>query len=142
MLLRNHDHYLDMLYVDVASDARERRAALDKSIADDGFFFEHNDDLFALGSESGTLYVILNGKLIKDDDNSLQTQLTESPDLNTFTATHHADTLCRVSYTPIKASGWTPNEDDECLNGFLLMHNILQSSERRSLLTTITEQDG
>ena len=142
MLLRNQDRYLDILHVNVARDSRERREAVDKNIPCDGFFFEHENNLFALGAEAGEIYVILNGKLLKHDDNTLQTQLQESPDCNTFTATHRSRTLCRVTYTPIKASGWTPNEDDECLDGFLWMHNVLQNPDRRTLMIANAEKDG
>ncbi len=142
MLLRNQDRYLDLLHVDVARDVRERREAVDKNIACNGFFFEHDDNLFALGAEAGEIYVILNGKLMKHDANTLHTQLDESPDSNTFTVTQHSETLCRVTYTPTKASGWTPNEDDECLDGFLWMHNVLLNPERRSIMITNATKDG
>ena len=142
MLLRNQNRYLDLLHVNVARDVRERREAVDKNIACDGFFFEHDEILFALGAEAGEIYIILNGKLLKHDASTLQTQLDESRDSNTFTATQHSETLCRVTYTPIKASGWIPNEDDECLDGFLWMHNVLHNPERRSLMIANADKDG
>jgi len=142
MLLRNQDRFLDMLHVDVVRDTRERREVTDTSVACSGFFFEHDDSLFALGAEDGVIYVILNGTLLRHDDNTLQTQLNKSPDSNTFTAIHRSRTLFSVTYRPIKASSWTPNEDDECLDGFLWIHNVLQNPERCSQMIANAERDG
>jgi len=141
MLLRNQDRYFDMLQVDVAIDTRERGEAAEPGIACDGFFFEHDDKLFALGAEAGEIYVILDGNLIKFDARTFRTQLDESADCSTFTATQHFRTLCRVTYKSIKASGWIPNEDDECLDGFLWIHNVLQNPERLSLMIANTQRD-
>lgn len=142
MLLRNQDRYLDLLHVDVASDVRERREAVGKSTACDGFFFEHNGCLFALGAEAGELYVILNGELLNYDASTLQTRLDISPDANTFSATQRSETLCRVTYTPVMASGWVPMEDDECTDGFLWMHNVLRDPVRRSIIVMNAAKSG
>jgi len=142
MLLRNQDRYLELLHVDVVRDVRERREVHDKNISCDGFFFEHEGSLFALGAESGAIYLILNGTLLKHDDSTIETQLEEAADCNTFAATQHSRTLCSVTYKPIKASGWIANEDDECLDGFLWMHNVLHNPERRSLMITNAEKYG
>ncbi len=141
MMLRNQNRYLDLLHVDVVRHTRERREATDKSITCDGFFFEHGNRFYALGSEGGSMYVILNGKLLLYDAR-LQTHLVESPECNTFTASHRSRTVCRVTYSPVRASGWIPNEDDECLDGFLWLHNVLQDPERRSLMIRNKEQHG
>ena len=142
MLLRNQEIYLDALQIDVARDVRERqRLNSDNNASCDGCFFEHNGSLFVLGAESGAMYVILNGQLRKYDD-TLETQLVASPECNTFTATQDSRELCRVEYTPQRASRCVPNEDDECIDGFLWMHNVLRSPERRSILIANEGNDG
>ena len=79
MLLRNQDRYLDLLHINVVRDVRERREAVDKNIACDGFFFEHDDNLFALGAEAGEIYLILNGQLLKHDANTQWPQIRRGP---------------------------------------------------------------
>lgn len=134
MLLRNQDQYRDLLQIDVTTDVRQRiRLGKGDQCATDGSFFEQFATLFGLGVESGELYVILSGRLFLWGA-TLTTQLQQSPDQNTFTAIRDSQKLCTVRYTPIKASGWIPNEDDECLDGFLWIHNVLCSPERRAIL--------
>ena len=141
MLLRNLDCFRDLLDVDVVRDTRDRRESNGNEDVTGGFFFEHENSLFALGVESSDIYVILNGTLLKVDS-TLQTHLTESLDGNTFMATHRFGTLCCVYYKPVKASGLIPNEDDECLDGFLWMHKVLRSPERLSQLLSIASPKG
>ncbi len=134
MLLRNQDHYRDLLDIDVVRDIRQRlRIGENEKMSCHGVFFEHDDGLFGLGAESGAIFVIVNGKLLKYDDN-VETQLEDSPGDNTFSVLQDSRPLITITYRPIKASGWIPNEDDECLDGFLWMHNVLRDEERRDLL--------
>jgi hypothetical protein len=133
MLLRNIDRYLDGWHIDVLRDVRERHK-LSNDDCCDGSFFEHNGSLFGLGTDSGELYVIAGGRLLKFNDQKLRTELRVSLDGNVFTLIADSLPILEVSYKPMKASGWIPNEDDECLDGFLWMHNVLQNPERRATI--------
>ena len=142
MLLRNQDTYLDLLQIDVARDVWERRQMTsDSKSACKGCFFEHGGSFFGLGVDFGRMYVILNGQLLRYDD-TLETKRLESVDFTTFSVTQDSVDLCRVEYTPWNASGWIPNEDDECVDGFLWLHNVLRNPERRSIMFASEASEG
>ncbi|MEO0377610.1 MAG: hypothetical protein AAF329_24015 [Cyanobacteria bacterium P01_A01_bin.17] len=141
MLLRNQDLHREILQIGVVRNSRERFRGLDnEDNSCDGFFFGHDGRLFGLGAESGAIFIILNGQLVKYDA-TLETQLAERPHHNISTVYQSARRLCVVTYKPVKASGWIPNEDDECLDGFLWMHNILRSAARRIVIVSNQSND-
>jgi hypothetical protein len=135
MLLRNKNVYLEKLQIDVVRDVRRRfRMTRDNDTNCDGFFFEHDERLFGLGSDSGAVHLLIDGQLLKLAP-SIETQLVECPDVNTFIVTQNGCQLCRVEYEPKRGCGlWVPNEDDECVDGFLWMRNVLRSPERIAIM--------
>jgi hypothetical protein len=95
-------------------------------------FFECNNSLFGLGAENGSLYIMISEQIIRYET-SLFTLLNETGETRNFQAFIGKNLLYQTTYKFIPASGWIPNEDDECLDGFLWIHNVIRSPERRDL---------
>lgn len=131
MLLRNQDLYDEFLEVDIVGGVRRRfRIRDDEEEPTNGMFFEHDGSLFGLGTNQGSLFVLLEGRLLRYDA-GIETQLEESGETRAFAAYHNSELLYSATYTAIKASGWIPNEDDECLDGLLWIHNVLANPDRQ-----------
>ena len=135
MLLQNQNQCRDLLRIDITSNLRQRGRLDDgANVTPAGMFFEHENELFGLGASDSKLYLILNDQLWLSDD-SIETALSKIGDRNNFDVLQNSRNIYTIEYTPITSSGFIPNEDDECLDGFLWIHNILSSPERRALLT-------
>jgi hypothetical protein len=134
MLLRNDDHYREVLEVDV--DREPCRRVLTEREVDtptSGFFFDHEATTFGLVVCRGAIFVLLQNVLIPYEPD-LTTQIEEIGERRVFSVSHESETLVRVEYLPMKPFwNFFPIEDED-VDGFLWIHNVLSNSERRVIL--------
>lgn len=134
MLLRNAERYREVLEVNIDQESR-RRDLTEREIdtPTNGFFFDHNATTFGLGASQGTIYVLLQNRLVPYGP-GFTTQMQEDGERRVFTANREAETLFRVTYSPMKPFWNFFAMEDEDVDGFLWIHNVLSSAERRTIL--------
>lgn len=136
MLLRNTERYREVL--DIGVDRTPMRRVLterEPDIAANGWFFDHGDSVFGLGVSDGALMILLNGQLFPYDP-GIATHLLDKGATRVFTATQCDVVLACEEYRPKMRSfeSWFEMEDEEDRDGFLWLHKVLASPERRAVL--------
>lgn len=133
MLLRNFERYLEVL--EFAKDSTRRRFVLDKR--DDrltqGFFIDHDGALFGLGVSRGAIVVLLQNALITYGP-EITTTIQECGEARIFTACQHGTSIASVAYTPRVPQWFLMEDEDEDVDCFVWIHNVLSSAERMAIL--------
>jgi len=134
MLLRNKERYREVLEVDTDREsARRVLTECEVDIPTNGFFFDHDAKTFGLGVSRGTIFVLVQDRLVPYGP-GFTTQIQEDGERRVFTADREAETLVRVTYSPMKPFWNFFAMEDEDVDGFLWIHNVLSSAERRTIL--------
>jgi len=105
----------------------------EKDIPTNGFFFDHDAATFGLGVSQGTIFVLLRDRLLTYRP-ELQTQNQVSEEGRIFTVNDNGVTIVQIAYMPAKPFWNFFYMEDEDVDGFLWIHNVLSSSERRAIL--------
>jgi hypothetical protein len=102
-------------------------------IATNGAFFDHRESVFGIGVSQGALFILLEGRLVAYGPR-FATQLEDHGERRVFTARQDTATLVSVTYSPRHPSWNFFAEEDEDVDRFLWMHNVLSNDERRAIL--------
>jgi hypothetical protein len=133
MLLRNTERFLEMLEVSGEHGLRRRFLLSPAETAKtNGFFFEHNKSVFGLGAAHGMHWLVVQGAIVECGD-GLTTELREGTGRRAFRAHMNSRPFVEVSYEPMKPFANFFAMEDEDVDGFLLIHNILSNTERRAI---------
>jgi hypothetical protein len=134
MLLRNTERYREVLEVGIGRESHPR-VLTEREIdtPTNGFFFDHNATAFGIGICRGAIFVLLEDRLVPYGP-EYETQVQETGDRRVFTASRDGMALVRVAYSPGKPFWNVFAMEDEDVDGFLLIHNVLSSVERRAIL--------
>jgi hypothetical protein len=134
MLLRNKERYAEVLEVGIDRESRRRvltRCEVD--IPTSGFFFDLYATTFGLAVSQGALFVLLQNRLVPFGP-GFKTQMEVNGEYRVFTASRDAEVLVRVKYLPAKPFwNFFPMEDED-VDGFLWIHNVLSSAERQRIM--------
>lgn len=133
MLLRNHERYQEVL--DVSNGGQWHRRVLEPKdpTPSNGFFFDHGGETFGLGVAGGEILVLLCGQLVPYGS-AFQTQIRDEGERRIFIATCNAVPLVHVAYRPhLPFSTPFHTAENEDVDGFLWIHNVLSSDERRAI---------
>ena len=134
MLLRNTERYREVLEVGIGRQPHRRiLTERELDIATNGFFFDHSDTVFGIGVSQGALFILLQGRLVPYGP-EFTTQLDENGESRVFTASRDTLTLVCETYSPRRPFWNFLAMEDEDVDGFLWMHNVLSSAERRAIL--------
>src|SRR5262245_21214040 len=134
MLLRNTERYCEVLEVGI--DRKLYRRVLTErelDITTNGFFFDHSDTVFGIGVSQGALFILLQGRVLPYGP-EFTTQLEDKGESRVFTARRDTFTLVCETYSPRQPFWNFFAMEDEDVDGFLWMHNVLSSAERRAIL--------
>ena len=139
MLLRNIERYLEVLEIGVGQEL-PRRSLTDseRDIPTQGFFFDYGGTTFGLGVSRGAILVLLRNQLVVYGP-GFATQIQEDGECRVFTASQDGAALVNVTYSPNKPFWNFFSMVDEDVDGFLWLHNVLSSAERRAI---IVENNG
>ena len=137
MILRNKDRFRDLIAVgdSVGSierlpddGAQERKA--------NGFFFEKDGRIFGLGVNQGVVWLFLDGEL-RAAHHELLVSVEDADGLRTFSVFDGQNLISSVTYSP-EAPYWNLFAmDDEDVDGFTWMRNVLSSPERMAVFTAV-----
>ncbi len=131
MLLRNNERFLEVL--EVGELRRRVLTDSERDIPTQGFFFDHEGTTYGLGvSPRGAILVLL-GNRIAVYGPGFATQIQEDGECRVFTASQDGVMLVKVTYSPNKPFWNFYPVDDEDVDGFLWVHNVLSSAERRAI---------
>lgn len=133
MFLRNYERYLEVLDLDLDGRSQRRVLLPGDDIKTNGFFFDHDGKMFGLGVSHDVTLVLLHNQLVRYHA-GFQTQINADGEHRVFTATCDGEQLISVSYLPAKPFWNFFFMEDEDVDGFLLIHNVLSSAERRAIL--------
>ncbi len=133
MLLRNVERYLEVLQVGV--DQKSCRRILfddERGMATHRFFFDHDSATFGLGVSRGAVCLLLASRVVPYGP-GISTRIQQDGESRIFTASQDGVTLANVTYLPGKPFRNLFPMDDEDVDGFLWIHNVLSSAERRAV---------
>lgn len=137
MILRNRDRFWDLIAVGDNGGSTERLP--DEGVQErkaNGFFFEKEGRTFGLGVDRGVVWLFLDGEL-RAAHNRLLVSVEDAKGLRTFTAFDGPDLIFSVTYSP-EGSYWNLFAmDDEDVDGFTWMRNVLSSPERMAVFTAV-----
>jgi hypothetical protein len=136
MLLRNLERYLEVL--DTGNGGQWHRRVLESNdqIRSNGFFFDHAGATFGLGVLDGEILVLLRDQLVSYGS-GFATEIRDDGECRVFVAAHNAEPLVCVTYhSPLPFSTPFFSLEAEDVDGFLWIHNVLSSDERRAIFVT------
>jgi hypothetical protein len=133
MLLRNLERHREMLDVRNAGQWHRRGLEPKDQTQSNGFFFDHGGATFGLGVSGGEILVLLRDQLVPYGS-GLETQIRDEGESRIFVAAYNAAPLVRVTYRPpVPFSTPYYSMEDEDVDGFLWIHNVLSNYERRAI---------
>lgn len=135
MILRNKDRFRDLIAVGDSGRSIERlsdEGAQERKA--NGFFFEKEGRIWGLGVDHGVVWILLDGEL-RAAHHELLVSVKDADGLRTFSAFDGQNLLSSVTYSP-EAPYWNFFAmDDEDVDGFTWMRNVLSSPERMAVFT-------
>lgn len=93
-----------------------------------------------MGVDAETVILVVDDQLLAHGP-TLAVKLDHSQGRNVFAVTQASQIVCQIEYEPIRASGWIPNEDDECVDGFLWIANVFNDPKRIEIMIANSRKD-
>ena len=134
MLLRNTEHFRDVLELSV-SNQQHRRFTLEEGQVEkiNGFFVQRNNTTYGLCANDGAIWILCGGELLECTE-GVSTQVESKNETGrTFFVLKNGEEIVRLSYKPEKPHWNFFAMEDEDVDGLLLIHNILSSPERKGV---------
>lgn len=136
MILRNRERFRDLITVGEGGSSIERLPG--DGLQDrkaNGFFFENDGRIFGLGVDHGRVWLLLDGR-VRSAQPGIRVTVADAEGLRTFSAFDGNNLISSVTYRP-EAPYWNFFAmEDEDVDGFTWMRNVLSSSERMAVFTT------
>lgn len=142
MLLRNLDNYEEL--IDVNSQCGSITYISDPAVEEKiikGSFFIHDNFLFGLYAENGLGWLIICGKLFQCDSR-ITTQNVAIDNQRLFQVIEDDSVIFEVKYTPKKPYWNFFAMEDEDVDNFLWLHNVISTPLRREILLKESAQNG
>ncbi len=135
MILRNKDRFRDLIAVGESGSLLERlRDEGPQERKANGFFFEMDGRVFGLGVDRRQVWLLLDGEL-RAAQPGVRVGVADAEGLRTFSAFDGNDLISSVTYPPETAYWNLFAMDEEDVDGFTWMRNVLSSPERMAVFT-------
>jgi hypothetical protein len=131
MVLRNLELYRDLIRVGAGEFSIERVAEADTGeLRSNGTFWDIDGYLFGLGVQGGVIVLLLGDQLVEATF-AVTVQVVDVGSRRIFSAFEEGRRLCTVEYEPKKPHWNFFAMNDEDVDGFVWMNNVLASPERK-----------
>lgn len=134
MILRNLDNYRDL--AEISDDGRSIKRIPETDVGEQrpsGLFWEMDGRLFGLGVDKGEMLLLLDCR-IKAVTSSVKVGITDCAGRRTFSVFDGGHLVSEVQYEPQKPYWNFFAMEDEDVDGFVWINNVLASPERMSIL--------
>lgn len=142
MILRNLEKHREIIRVDTSSG---ESSLISEAEADGinpvGGFFMHEGLSFGLSAEDGCIWLIISGRPLKYE-NGMATTLANLGRKNEFKLYNNERLVFSINYKPKKPSWNFFTVEDEDVDHFCWMHNVLSRPERKAVLLLVSASNS
>lgn len=141
MLIRNMNQFRDVIEVSVNHTPMKRFTIPEgEDVKTVGSFFEYGESLFGLSASDGSIWLMIRGKVLKHTEN-LTTEFSENGSQRRLQVREKGVSILDVLYTPEKPYWNFFAMEDEDVDGFLWMYNVLSRPERKAVLLEVAARN-